>query len=1140
MVKKCLLLFWLISINFIISASVWDDIANCISDPCNCGQPQITEHWGNNPDNSFNTDALCPPYNKDDGRENNGNNCLLQYDYPSAFAPLYMKHCAQSTAESTYFAPKIEIRAQNCNSFACWTQDTSLNWDGQCVVWPTGWGLPTLRVCARLAMPANPLTGAPADPGYTKGLHLNQEGFEEPDKVIYGVDGRAIAFDKPKLCAYRDPWLLDLTNVDGIPNVDLLDFNPLSQPMHHTAGVHPIAKVMMFLATTVFKGSNPDPASMVDMLGTIFSNIGDSVAPGLGSLATNGMSIFKKILGVLDKIVAFRNGIWLSVITAVGNEFGQFNRSVDSYHFGCVEIPLGPYPPPFCPTLASFVPTASVQTICPLDASSWLPVKSTTNNPCVISNLVNNSVSNSARVTLDNFLPLCSPAQTASGIASDKCVILNNLGPLASASVIHAITSRKDVIKPCNKAANGQLCAATTVPFSCSVSRNGCQDGFRIVYGTQVGTQLVPSGYYNDDLSDCGVGTTSNCQKIWGINTGEYVDISLSYPPIEIGNSATPLVSSNLSLNYIQVDPVTGNSSTDNVTFYADIVRQTAANVSGYNLTQTPFMMCVFTENSSSGPGYLAGCVNRMPAPKIKVYDCNSDFAKSNNFTCNNSFYQPGLIGSIQDGQGRVNSTSAVFEALTVKNANNNTAYQINLAGSNYLAFATDDTYVMKPFTGIHSTNPSTIYGTYQNDIPPYDSQGNVNKNAVYLTGLEYINGKYIDGGTKVCLQDLDMVHCPDDTTNCILSKLVNSNIVYCSDFFNKTTQYNNLKLCSNSESNCSDIDSLPGKNGGPGIKIKKCDSGFCYTNINNVEVCKVSLKPSDRYMPTDVSNGEYYNVNSNSVGDDSITVSNKDNSYSVSNNATGLNYDKDLYVLRDKTPYELGDCVSIPQLQCPAITNPGPDDGNASWPQTTAGTVAQGSCVQNGKNNSLQSLTRYCISNVDTGKASFAPLKPGVGCTVSAINLSTIDTNVPGFVTPQTNSNDNGRSGFVQVNKDHWDNSEKFSVGEYYSNLTFNVQNVRAIDYFQITQLAYDDYVLIKVNGKKVLSGPWNFNTLSYSNGQALIDGTSQGDQKGFRDNNFNFSLVPYLVEGTNTIEIKVVVYDVGTMAYLIEYKMK
>src|SRR5947209_168035 len=91
----------------------------------------------------------------------------LYPDKPSDFTAYLLNMCAEESSANTYKTPKIRVRSQNCNLAACWGQATDLTGDGECVVWPGSYLMPLTRICARIAVPADPKTNTPADDGYT-------------------------------------------------------------------------------------------------------------------------------------------------------------------------------------------------------------------------------------------------------------------------------------------------------------------------------------------------------------------------------------------------------------------------------------------------------------------------------------------------------------------------------------------------------------------------------------------------------------------------------------------------------------------------------------------------------------------------------------------------------------------------------------------------------------------------------------------------------------------------------------------------------------------------------------------------------------------------------------------------------------
>ena len=58
------------------------------------------------------------------------------------------------------------------------------------------------------------------------------------------------------------------------------------------------------------------------------------------------------------------------IFIAILKEFGQFNRVVDSYKFGCVEVPVGQYPRSYFPQLTPFIPSPTTNTICDIGGYS--------------------------------------------------------------------------------------------------------------------------------------------------------------------------------------------------------------------------------------------------------------------------------------------------------------------------------------------------------------------------------------------------------------------------------------------------------------------------------------------------------------------------------------------------------------------------------------------------------------------------------------------------------------------------------------------------------------------------------------------------------------------------------------------------
>ena len=247
MFKKILLFLLLFLSPLSAFANFWNDIAACFSpDYCNCGvsNKTRTELWniGERDPVTVTKDSLCPPYNREEGRDDH--TCLLKKPYPGKWIGYYENLCGEETKESTYSTAKIRVRGQQCNFGGCWSTNTTLKWDGECVTLVGGYVFPLHRMCARVAMPEDKIRKTPQDPGYTNRKHLNWEGATEDDVPITASDGESIILDAPKLCLYYDPSFFSTES-----GFDIMDVNPYKQSFHKTSETHPIVKVIIFFVS---------------------------------------------------------------------------------------------------------------------------------------------------------------------------------------------------------------------------------------------------------------------------------------------------------------------------------------------------------------------------------------------------------------------------------------------------------------------------------------------------------------------------------------------------------------------------------------------------------------------------------------------------------------------------------------------------------------------------------------------------------------------------------------------------------------------------------------------------------------------------------------------------------------------------
>lgn len=936
MIKKIVLFLLFFFYCPVAVADFWDAVAACFDDPCNCGDSDSTrwENWDGNRINKGKNNSVCPPWNKDGGRHDN--TCLVKNPFPDAWIGYYENLCGEETPDSTYSEPKIRVRGQQCNAFGCWTTSDTLSWDGECVTLVGGYVFPLHRMCARIAMPADTERGFAQDPGYTYGKHLNFEGATKDDDPIVTSDGETIILEAPKLCVYYDPSFFSFRDGDVRP--DVMDVDPYKQSYHKTTEVHPIAKVILFFidSSTESMPISSLITSLADMLDT-----GEEGETTFGSVLKDGFSFLGDILEWASNLIA-----------DFLEEMGQINRAVSSEIYGCVNLPMGPFPPPYCESVAPFFQVAKTQYICHI-GEDGLPVLSNERRKCVVSTLRNNYIRNSIRVGYENFIPLCTSGEDP--MTTDKCVVIEGLDAFASAEGLHSLTARKDIIKPCSTAATGALCVKTMIPHRCSVTSDGCQDGFRVVYGTEVGGVVSAQSYYRDDLKDCGdISAGATCQKIWGINTGEFVDKMMAFDPIQTIYSTAPLTTS-----FTLVDK--GNRT---AYFDASMVRTSGFN-STYEFTQDPNQFCVFEGDS------VVGCEPRASVPKPLVYECGSNIVPG--LSCTSTYFYPKFIvsykstyrNSIDPLDTSSDSTSAVIKPVTVyppSGDNDPTPANIiiNLAGDEFESFVTDDTFKVKPFSGANSPNPASLFGIYQDNILPVVGT-TVNPKAVYISGLEYINRKYHLGGKYVCLSSPNESKCPENPKLCVLTKLLNKDTVRCSIFASKSAAYGGLSLCTPEQtSTCSLIDSMS-KIGGGTVAIRSCaNNRKCYEGTE--ELCTLSYALSDRIDPApdqglELSDSKYHDTSASSG----------------TSGGSAVNYDIEVQGLRDKTAVERGLCATIPQGTCAEKTDYSQDNGYAYWPSAASGETSNGTCKPGW--SPVNPLVRKCVPSSGTMSFDLEPL---------------------------------------------------------------------------------------------------------------------------------------------------------------------
>lgn len=899
MITRLLFILILLIPNIAFGRSLWGKIEDCVSNPCtcHCSPDPIIEYWpsvttqdktgaitSTRTEHKYKNYCNCPPYKRTKGRSG----CLKQFNVPSG--GLVSNLCAESPGPSlsSYFNPHIRIRGQFCNVAACWTKAITLRYSGECLNWPGPYGLPLKRVCARLALSGDSKSNGLDDDGYTPKVHLDFEGYEQPDEILYDDNGDRVEYNPPKLCAYIDPSIFQ---PEG--KLDLLDMNPKNQPFHTGSGLSPIAQMMISIA-----------------------DAGMSITSVLPIILTK-MDVPQTFVNSIKALARFGDNTIVSIL----KQMGQLNKTVSS-RLGCVDVALGPFPPPFCNPLTITVGRPSIERICPTVTSdtglcsgsaTQCVVASREDSPCVNSSVVNNAIQNTLRIGFNKITPICSGTGS---YTTDQCVSLS----LLSAATAH--NSYADII-----------------PSSLIVNRPALtpgagQTGFRAVYGTMLAGSIEISGAYDPNLPDClssNSFSSTQCQIIYGINAGNFVDLSLTFPSLENSYNITTLV---VPVPII-VDPA-GLARK----FSAAITRIEDPSDSGAialgiidssgssSPTQTTNQICVFDMDKS--PPESVGCVERALAPKPYVFSCNGSNVINTGgvyITCpSNDNNNPAVVVSLTVGA----STTAGALYIPSNNITTNSPTQLNLAGNDYTAFVTDTNYNIAPF---FTRGPSTsltanyLYGTYLDSsylpttTPPYtvNLSGKVNTNNVkYLYGLEYQDGLYSGAVSNesispqyklfTCIEPASVTPCPENVKNCVLANLSRNDIVDCATFATLSEEsYSPLRKCSSTDrlcwssadkpctattgcpvlrqsslcdaKDCTYLASIPALSTAPsgiGVNIYSCPAdsstgdtaSYCYYHPTTNNICQITSDRANRIFPDPtvgdiLSESDYYDYSS-------------------------------------------------------------------------------------------------------------------------------------------------------------------------------------------------------------------------------------------------------------------------------------
>jgi hypothetical protein len=676
---------------------------------------------------------------------------------------LFDYQCAEAVKDNydydynAYFNPQIKVRTQGCFG-VCWFEDKTLSYNGECAYFATSSLVIPMRICARVAFKG--YDGEVDDDGYmyinndtTKPGHLTSKGYSELDRdysieeirvnEATGAQTTSTVTYKiypPKICAYKDPdlfvtWMKNggpFSNIGQIvtaiqsdshlPTIDYLDWNPTSQPLHKTTYGSPIISILIFLIGQA--------VNLADMLGG-----------ALEKLFKNMNSDFLvDVMNYIQEAVDFIGPIILDVLT----QLNSLNRIVDG-SLGCVNVPLGPPPPPFCPTLSNNYRPLEMHQICKTNHDGTVQVP-TLQEQCQKSSTANKYLSPTIRATFDYLIPTCK----ANVSPSNSCVTFTNVG---SPQIMRNLYGGLDFVPKCGGAITSG-CVNTSFAATTSWTYNNISySGYRLVYGykasasisTPLDSYIYPDAQGTTHYPDC-ANTSNGCIFLYGINSGPYYDMNMSFPTTEpTYNNSDLTTTRNFTLQV--------GSNTQSITALAKIVRTTDD-----TKPQSQGQLCLY----DNADNRQVGCQERLTPPKPIVYSCGSPSA---NITCTSTHFLPKMVASVESAGM---SSQGVVTPITIDNG---AAVKVNLGGRDYDSFVTDANFRTIPYSppADHAYSANSRYGNYVGDVNPFSTTGEI-----YIDGLEYDYGRYIVGGEKLCLTGYEYQRCSTEyNKNCVLTQLV-------------------------------------------------------------------------------------------------------------------------------------------------------------------------------------------------------------------------------------------------------------------------------------------------------------------------------------------------------------------------------
>jgi hypothetical protein len=462
-------------------------------------------------------------------------------------APAKIFRFVRRSSSSTFLNPKIEVCYKVCTA-----GDTTVSDCKTLSAWGECRSIAATRFCARPAAPGRNGNQTNIYPGCN---------FKADDPRYLSPNPRV------QVCAYEDPWAGNAA--------DPSDYNKRKMLYHYNTRYSETTDLVKALADLGIDSTK------LFLSESSKNNIGTTLAEMLNRFS--GEALTKINLIVVDGDDAI----------------------------GCVDLPIGPYPPPFCPTLGNGQPYPLGQRICEPNAQPTMA------NQCMVSVTPTTFEQPAIRVTFDDIIPRCNNNMQA----GTECV--NFYSDSGATSLAQNINPPVDTMAICGTGS----APCVQLPQGKTYTNNL---PIRAMYTNL--TNYYKSPYESNiyslyRVSDVGI-------KIYGVNASPYQDLVLQY--------------SNGSYNTPTVTIDDGRDGENNP---ANRQRSFMARLEYKTESLTEKEVCLY--ETTGGNSTKLDCVDRPSMPKPVVTPCNTPLCPPTGdcntpiiraVTCNSTAASPKMV----------------------------------------------------------------------------------------------------------------------------------------------------------------------------------------------------------------------------------------------------------------------------------------------------------------------------------------------------------------------------------------------------------------------------------------------------------------------------------------------------------------